>query len=139
MLKKGIRFLSQSEKLQSTPGRNVYVKELYQMSQQAFITWRKASSPRDGPIAYVMSSSRAAYKTFLRECKMNKETLRPEPLVHNLRNRSKVLLWKGTKLSTGSKRCMPISIYDITGERNVTEIWKNKFDGFFLVFETYVI
>ena len=57
-----------SERPRNVPGWNRYVKELYHSSRQAFFTWKEANAPRDGPIAYMMRSSRAAFKLALREC-----------------------------------------------------------------------
>ena len=79
------------------PSWNNFVDEYYDATREAFLGWRQAGSPREGPIALHMRRSRARFKQILKGCKKRDEELRAEALAHKYRNESIKDFWGGNK------------------------------------------
>ena len=62
------------------PGWNIYVSELHDIARNEFLYWRANGSPREGPIAATMRTSRARFKLALRECKINEDRIKAEAM-----------------------------------------------------------
>ena len=70
------------------PGWNNFVKEYYNAWREAFLGWRQAGCPREGPIALHMRMSPARFKHTLKGCWKREEDLRAEAFANKYRNRS---------------------------------------------------
>ena len=76
----------QRKRHQTVPGWNSCVEDLYDLSRQAFLSWRDANSPRDGVIAESMHRHRKMFKAALRQCRRHEQSLREQlwPLSYDL-------------------------------------------------------
>ena len=111
------------------PGWNTYVREFYDESRRAFLNWRSAGSPRDGVIANIMRRKRAAFKLVLRQCERNEDAMRAEALAAKLRSGKATSFWGEVKRVSGCTRKLPQSVDHVSGDTNIAELWKLKYEG----------
>ena len=58
------------------PGFNVYVKELHTEARSCFIAWKSLGKPRAGLCHTDMCQSRLRFKSVLKHCQHNEDSLR---------------------------------------------------------------
>ena len=109
------------------PGWNAHVRQFYDNSRRAFLNWRQAGCPRDGPSAEAMRFSRARFKHELRKCKRNEEQMRAESLAAKMILGKSVSFWAEIRRNTGDKCKLPQTIDGTSGEKNIAMLWKEKY------------
>lgn len=59
----------------SVPGWNTIAKEKHTISRKAYLKWKQAGRPREGPLCEEMKKARAAFKIAFRYCKEHAEEI----------------------------------------------------------------
>ena len=113
----------------NVPGWNTHVRDFYESSRQAFLSWRENGSPRFGPIAVHMRQTRARFKLMLRRVRGNEKKLRAEAVARKYRSHDTVSFWKAVKTIEKTKSKLPICIDDKVGDREICSLWRDKFSS----------
>ena len=109
------------------PGWNVYVKELYRISREAFSWWKINGSPRVGQIAQHMRRSRADFKYALRYCRRNEEAMRAEALSNKLQLGETINFWQDIRYLNARTCTLPDRIDEAEGPNDIAQLWRTKF------------
>ena len=99
-------------------GWNEYVAEAHTNARKAYKYWHDAGKPRGGSIAETMRKSRSIFKYALRFCKRNNNINRND-------------FGKEIKKIQNCTKSLSASINGITGDDNITELWKNHYKNIF--------
>ena len=109
-------------------GWNVYVRELHSVARDAFIAWRRISSPRTGYAFQLMAQTRAQFKRTLRKCKRDDEKKTADSLATKLINKDTKDFWKEIKSINSSRiRSQASSISGATGKAEICNMWKHHY------------
>ena len=111
----------------SIPGWNSHVRDLYDESRSAFLTWRCAGSPRDSALATSMKHKRMAFKNALKLCRANEDSMRAESLAAKLRSNRTISFWAEARKMSGGKRKLPQNIDNVSGDESIAEMWRTKY------------
>ena len=109
------------------PGWNTYIKDFYHASREAFALWRDSGSPRFGPLACAMRTSRANFKYALRQCHLHEEELRAEALSSKLQNGEVVPFWRDIQSLRGGNSMLPERVDGAVGAEEIAQLWQLKF------------
>ena len=112
---------------QNVPGWNDYVKDFYASSRQAFTSWRRAGSPREGPIAQHMRRARAHFKMAMRHCKQNEQNIRAEKIYRSYKEKNIIDFWKLIKKVDNFKLKLPKRIDQANTEKDICSLWREKY------------
>ena len=111
----------------SVPGWNEYVREHYNASRIAFLEWRNAGSPRQGPIADTMRRKRANFKLILRQTKRREEEIKAENIARKYNSKNSVALWRELNSIRPEKNILPMRIDEAAGEEDIAQKWRLKY------------
>ena len=118
-------FGSQSKHEHAVPGWDIYIRDFYNASMDAFLYWKNSGSPRNGPVSYAMRSARTNFKYALHQCRAEENRIRADSLAEKLTlNDVSTSSWKDIrKLQPGNKK-LPTKIDDVSGESSIAELWR---------------
>ena len=102
-----------------------FVEEYYDASCEAFKGWREAGSPREGPIALHMRTTRALFKRMLKECKKRHDDMRAEALARKYRNMEGKDFWGEINSIKITHDKSLHTVDGLTGEENIVNMWRN--------------
>ena len=111
-------------------GWNEYVAEAHTNARKAYKYWHDAGKPRGGSIAETMRKSRSIFKYALRFCKRN-NIKQANILANKLLSKNRNDFWKEIKKIQNCTKSLSASINGITGDDNITELWKNHYKNIF--------
>ena len=111
------------------PGWNDYIKDFYEHSRAAFLAWKRADSPRDGPIAHDMRRARAQFKLALRDCKRNEKSIRAEKILSTFQGKRMQDFWKLIKKIDNNPPKLPQRIDNANSEIEICNLWRNKYNS----------
>ena len=120
-----------TEKQFVVPGWNEHVKDLYQVSRQAFLTWRSVGSPRFGALAQHMRRARADFKFALRQCRANEAAHRAQALARKLQSGRVVSFWRDIRAASHHPERLPQRVDQVTGEAQVAQLWQGRYEHVF--------
>ena len=110
------------------PGWNAWVKEHHSHAREAFLDWRAAGSPRDGLLFQAMKQARARFKLALRQCRRQKNRWASDALAQKLLQSDSKIFWQEVnKVSGKNVRVQASTINGITGEKDITEMWRQHY------------
>ena len=109
------------------PGWNDMCKDLYALSREAFLAWRRDGSPRHGASAVHMRNARARFKLALRLCKNLEQNARADALAQKFNDKNVKKFWADIKTLNKSKPKLPNTVDGISGNKNICKMWENKF------------
>ena len=110
------------------PGWNMYVSESHKEARRDFLYWRSVGSPREGPIALTMRSSRARFKLALRECKREEDRMRAEAMAEKLLAGNSSGLWNDIRSLCPQKTTRVGRVDDAIGDQDIGNLWKTRFE-----------
>ena len=113
--------------VRSIPGWKEYVREHYNASRTAFLEWRNAGSPRQGPIADTMRRKRANFKLILRQIKRREEEIKAENIARKYSSKNPVALWRELNSIRPEKNILPMRIDEAVGEEDIAQKWRLKY------------
>ena len=106
------------------PGWNECVKELHSQARDAFLLWRRCSSPRSGMIYDVMRQSRSRFKLALRKCRADRDKHMSDSLATKLlKNNTKEFWDEVKKVSSSSVGTQASTIGGATGSKDICAMW----------------
>ena len=108
-------------------GWNEYVKEHYSIAQDALWLWKYHNKPNNGAIYHNMRSSKSIFKYALRSVRKSEEMIRADAMASDLLNNDQDSFWKEVKKLNSCKSILTNMIDGISGESNITNLWKNHF------------
>ena len=108
-------------------GWNEYVKEHYSIAQDALWWWKYHNKPNNGAIYHNMRSSKSRFKYALRSVRKSEEMIRADAMTSDLLNNDQDSFWKEVKKLNSCKSILTNIIDGISGESNITNLWKNHF------------
>ena len=119
---------SSAQTMFNVPGWNDYVRDKHCEARCAYRDWMADGKPRFGYSFYHMQKTRASFKLALRYCRQNEEQLRADICASNLSKKDPVKFWQSVKKISNSKATKYAStINGVSGEKDITEMWKNYF------------
>ena len=108
-------------------GWNEYVKEHYSIAQDALWWWKYHNKTNNGAIYHNMRSSKFRFKNAPRSVRKSEEMIRADAIGSDLLNNYQDLFWKEVKELNSCKSILTKIIDGISGEFNITNLWKNHF------------
>ena len=92
------------------------------------MNWQFNGKPKEGPLAKLMRTRRAHFKSCLRYCKLNEDRARADALASKLLNKDSISFWKEVKRAKTCGRDILASTIDSTvGDKNICNFWKNHY------------
>ena len=113
------------------PGWNDYVSELYDFSREARNMWMDQGKPRQGMVHEIFMKSKRRFKCALNYITKNEDKLRRESLAKKLFSLNPNDFWKEISTMNNSRTLLPMSIGNVTGEDEITKLWKSHFESLF--------
>ena len=113
------------------PGWNDHTNELHEAARNCFLMWRDAGKPMQGPVFDMMKSSRARFKYSMRYLKQHESQLRKDALANKLLQGKPEEFWKDVRLMSNCRTPLPCSIDGVSGDRDITDLWKTHFEQLF--------
>ena len=111
----------------SIPGWNEMVKDLHGQALFWHSMWKSIGCPSLGLIADIRRSTRAKYHFSVKQAKRLQDTTRANKLAADLMNNNYIDFWKKVRSINREDKKLPSSINDISGEENISELFKNKY------------
>jgi exonuclease III len=111
------------------PGWTRHVAVLHDASVAAYVRWRNAGKPRNGPLHRENNRTNNACKYALRFCKKHEDKLRATSLSEKMINKRMIDFWKEMKNLKPKDNSVSQCVNGITGEGNIAEMWRNHFNG----------
>ena len=122
------RKLSTSENVYDVPGWDDYVREKHSEPCSAYLDWLTDGKHRFGFLFQRMQSTRATFKLALRYCRQNELQMWADACAVNLSNQDSTKFWQSVKKISNSKATKYAStICSLSGDQNITEMWRNHF------------
>ena len=111
------------------PGWNNYVQDKHKIASDAFLEWKFAGKPRDGPLHYWMKKTRAQFKLALRYCKQQKETVSADIAAESLASKDYNKFWKTIQKQNNDKATKFAQVVDgCSGEAAIADRWRQHFN-----------
>ena len=79
------------------PGFNEYAKELHTEARSCFIAWKSLGKPRDDFCYTDMCQSRLRFKSVLKHCQRNEDSIRTNALAKSYMQKDSCSFWKDIK------------------------------------------
>jgi hypothetical protein len=119
-------------KSKNVPGWNKHCKTLHNIAQKSFMEWKENGKIRSGNKYNAMKESRKAFRNAFNYCKTNEMNLRKESLLLNFRDKNKNKFWNEIKKVKGAKTRLVPFVDKANDEKDISEIFKNKFQNIFM-------
>ena len=104
------------------------MEEKHQKARSAYMDWLTNGKPRIGFLFSRMQKTRATFKLALRYCRQNEQQLRADACASSLSSKDPTKFWESVKKVSNSKAPKYAStIGCVSGEKQITEMWKNHF------------
>ena len=113
------------------PGWNQCVKMKHELARTAFLLWRSHNSPREGAVATLMRQTRLSFKYALRKCKREEEKWKVNKLADVLLNQDPTRFWALVKQQLGAGTPLPPSFGEVSGNSEISELWRKHFNAIF--------
>ena len=110
------------------PGWNMYVSESHEQARRDFLYWKSVGSPREGPTAFAMRSSRSRFKLALRECKREEDRMRAEAMAAKMINGNSSGLWNDIRGLCPQKSTRVGRVDNAIGDQDIGNLWKMRFE-----------
>ena len=103
------------------PGFNEYAKELHKEAQSCFIAWKSLGKPRASLCYTDMCQSRLRFKSVLKHCQRNEDSLRPNALAKSYMQKDSYSFWKDNKHIDNAKIPLGSKINDRVRDTDICE------------------
>ncbi len=114
-------------KWKQIPGWNEFVQDAHCTAREAFLAWRVGGSPRWGPLAEMMRSTRARFKLCLRWCKAHEQQLRAQALAAKLASGNSSDFWRSLRTMNPNSHALPLRVDQAVGERDIAAMWGDHY------------
>ena len=111
------------------PGFNEYAKELHKEAQSCFIAWKSLSKPRAGLCYTDMCPSRLRFKSVLKHCQRNEDSLRANALAKSYMQKDSYSFWKEIKHINNAKIPLASKINDCVGDTDICKMWQDHYQS----------
>ena len=112
-------------------GWNEYCKVSHEQAREAYLIWRDDGKKRHGILFDSMKRSRAYFKYALRKCKCANCNKSADMLASTLLTKDDKHFWKEVKKVNSDSGCIPNTVNNVTGARNITGMWKDHYENIF--------
>ena len=118
-------------KYKQIAGWNDLCAELHDQARDAFLLWKLNSKPRSGPLCDLMRSTRARFKSAIRQCKKDKSKKSSDSLAQKLLLSNKKNFWKEIQRINNEDQNTPLAetVNGKTGLTAINQMWKNHFSS----------
>ena len=104
------------------PGFNEYAKELHTEARSCFIAWKSLEKPRAGLCYTGMCQSRLRFKSVLKHCKRNEDSLRANALAKSYTPKDSYSFWKDINHVDDAKILLASKINDCVGDTDIIDL-----------------
>ena len=111
------------------PGFNEYAKELHNVARSCFIAWKSLGKPRAGLCYKDMCQSRLRFKSVLKHCQRNEDSLRANALAKSYMQKDSYSFWKDIKHIDNAKIPLASKINDCVGDTDIFKMWLDHYQS----------
>ena len=111
------------------PGFNEYAKELHKEARSCFIEWKSLGKPRAGLCYTDMCQSRLRFKSVLKHCQRNEDSLRANALAKSYMQKDSYSFWKDIKHIDNAKIPLASKINDCVGDTDICKMWQDHYES----------
>ena len=111
------------------PGFNEYAKELHNVARSCFIAWKSLGKPRAGLCYTDMCQSRLRFKSVLKHCQRNEDSLRANALAKSYMQKDSYSFWKDIKHIDNAKVPLASKINDCVGDTDICKMWQDHYQS----------
>ena len=111
------------------PGFNEYAKELHKEARSCFIAWKSLGKPRAGLCYIDMCQSRLRFKSILKHCQRNEDSLRANALAKSYMQKDSYSFWKDIKHIDNAKIPLASKINDCVGDTDICKMWQDHYQS----------
>ena len=111
------------------PGFNEYAKELHKEARSCFIAWKSLGKPRVGLCYTDMCQSRLRFKSILKHCQRNEDSLRANALAKSYMQKDSYSFWKDIKHIDNAKIPLASKINDCVGDTDICKMWQDHYQS----------
>ena len=111
------------------PGFNEYAKELHKEARSCFIAWKSLGKPRAGLCYTDMCQSRLRFKSILKHCQRNEDSLRANALAKSYMQKDSYSFWKDIKHIDNAKIPLASKINDCVGDTDICKMWQDHYQS----------
>ena len=110
------------------PGWNDIVSDKHRIARDAYIAWVAAGKPRFGPEHWLMTRTRARFKSALRFCKQHEDTVRANLFASSLTDKDYNKFWRDIRKSGNDRSTLHASsVGGCNGDNAITDMWQEHF------------
>ena len=120
-----------SEKFKVVPGWTDYVQDSHVAAREAFLTWRTAGKPKQGPIFECMKRTKSLFKYALRHCRCSEAQVRADSIAASMSTNNYYDFWKKVKTTQQFNILNPTEIDGISGDENISHLWAQHYEAIF--------
>ena len=120
-----------SKKFQVVPGWTDYVQDSHVAAREAFLTWRTAGKPKQGPIFECMKRTKSLFKYSLRHCRRSEAQVRADSIAASMSTNNYYGFWKKVKTTQQFNILNPTEIDGISGDENISHLWAQHYEAIF--------
>ena len=111
------------------PVFNEYANELHTETRSCFIGWKSLGKPRAGLCYADMCQSRLRFKSVLKHCQSNEDSLRANALAKSYMQKYSSSFWKDIKHIDNAKFPLASKINDCVGDTNICKMWQDHYQS----------
>ena len=111
------------------PGFNEYAKELHKEARCCFIAWKSLGKPRAGLCYTDMCQSRLRFKSLLKHCQRNEDSLHANALAKSYMQKDSYSFWKDVKHIDIAKIPLTSKINDCVGDTDTCKMWQDHYQS----------
>jgi hypothetical protein len=114
---------------QQVPGWKEVCLEQHQQARDAFVMWAHNGKPKTGELFHIMKTTKALFKSLVRQCKLKDTRRESDVLAHKFLNCKPCDFWKEIKKINGKngKNSLPESVEGKTSSIDICTMWKDHF------------
>ena len=108
-------------------GFNEYAKELHTEARSCFIAWKSIGKPRAGLYSTDICQSMLRFKSVLKHCQRNEDSLRANALATSYMQKDSYSFWKDIKHIEYAKIPLTPKINDCVGDTDICKTWQDHY------------
>ena len=105
------------------------MKEFHDIARHDFVAWRSAGKPRFGEVCLSMNQSRSRFKSALKYCQQNENTMRADTLARSMMSNGMTPFWKDEQRDINSNVPIATKVDGCVGDTKV--MWKCHYKNLF--------
>ena len=118
-------------------GFTEHVKELRTIARADYCSWRVEGKPRSGPLCLAMKQSRLRFKSALRYCKANEDSMQSNAFAKSLMDKDMNSFWRGITNVNNAKIPLASTVESCIDESSICSMWKNHYESLLNIY-TYM-